>query len=253
LPCALGLRARECAGRVVRGRAARGRAVDHVARGQGRVLGATPGAEATRRGQGAARRGEREPRRARGLGEGAPPREGPREGFATALGEPGGGAAAVRGGRGRGRCCAPGEPGAGAARARGGGGRGHTQGRRRGGEERERGRGELTLGSKSGDHRLQNLGHHRERERWRIGGCCTGKSNERKGEKGGGGAHGGGAGRRGRVGQSGPAGPGWAGLGRARSWAGTEAHSTRDHRLESKSWNEIEQNTRLSTTPDKEI
>jgi hypothetical protein len=30
--------------------------------------------------------------------------------------------------------------------------------------ERERG-GELTSGSKSGDHRLQNLGHHRERER----------------------------------------------------------------------------------------
>jgi hypothetical protein len=30
--------------------------------------------------------------------------------------------------------------------------------------ERERG-GELTSGSKSGDHRLQNLGHHGERER----------------------------------------------------------------------------------------
>jgi hypothetical protein len=29
---------------------------------------------------------------------------------------------------------------------------------------RERGRGELTSGSKSGDHRLQNLGHHGERE-----------------------------------------------------------------------------------------
>jgi hypothetical protein len=35
------------------------------------------------------------------------------------------------------------------------------------GEERERERGgELTSGSKSGDHRLQNLGHHGERERW---------------------------------------------------------------------------------------
>jgi hypothetical protein len=213
----------------VRGRAARGRAVDHVARGQGRVLGATPGAEATRRGQGAARRGEREPRRARGLGEGAPPREGPREGFATALGEPGGGAAAVRGGRGRGRCCAPGEPGAGAARARGGGGRGHTQGRRRGGEERERGRGELTLGSKSGDHRLQNLGHHRERERWRIGGCCTGKSNERKGEKGGGrmGEGQGVGGAWAIAGRLGRAGPGWVGLGRGPGQKPT-AHATTD-------------------------
>jgi hypothetical protein len=43
----------------------------------------------------------------------------------------------------------------------------------RGGEgkrEREKG-GELTSGSKSGDHCLQNLGHHGgERERWRRGG-----------------------------------------------------------------------------------
>jgi hypothetical protein len=76
--------------------------------------------------------------------------------------------------------------------------------------ERGRGKGELTSGSKSGDHRLQNLGHHGERERWRRGGCCARKSNERKG----GGAHGGGAGRRGRAGQSRPAGPGWVGLGR---------------------------------------
>jgi hypothetical protein len=53
---------------------------------------------------------------------------------------------------------APGEPRAGAALARGRG-MGRAQ-ERRGGEERERGRGELTSGSKSGDHRLQNLGHH---------------------------------------------------------------------------------------------
>jgi hypothetical protein len=33
--------------------------------------------------------------------------------------------------------------------------------------EREREReGELTSGSKSDDHRFQNLGHHEERERW---------------------------------------------------------------------------------------
>jgi hypothetical protein len=85
--------------------------------------------------------------------------------------------------------------------------------------ERERG-GELTSGSKSGDHHLQNLGHHGERERWRIGGCCAGKSNERKGEKGGG-VHRGGTGARGAPGQAGP--------GRAGSRAGTEAHNTRDH------------------------
>jgi hypothetical protein len=47
------------------------------------------------------------------------------------------------------------------------------------------GEGELTSGSKSGDHRLQNLGHHRgERERWRRGGCYAGKLNEKKEEKG---------------------------------------------------------------------
>jgi hypothetical protein len=45
---------------------------------------------------------------------------------------------------------------------RGGGGEERERGRERGGE------GKLTSGSKSGDHRLQNLGHHgeRERERW---------------------------------------------------------------------------------------
>jgi hypothetical protein len=42
-------------------------------------------------------------------------------------------------------------------------------------------------------------------------------------------------------------------LGRAGSRARTEAHNTRDHRSESKSRNETEQNTRLSTTSDKEI
>jgi hypothetical protein len=40
---------------------------------------------------------------------------------------------------------------------------GRSRGKERrggGGEERGRGEGELTSGSKSGDHRLQNLGHH---------------------------------------------------------------------------------------------
>jgi hypothetical protein len=66
----------------------------------------------------------------------------------------------------------------------------------------------LTSGAKSGDHRLQNLEHHRgerERERWRRGGCCAGKLNERNEEKGER-AHGGGTGALGRAGQSGP---GW--------------------------------------------
>jgi hypothetical protein len=50
-------------------------------------------------------------------------------------------------------------------RARGGvGGVARMGGEGEGKRERERG-GELTSGSKSGDHRLQNLGHHRERER----------------------------------------------------------------------------------------
>jgi hypothetical protein len=55
-----------------------------------------------------------------------------------------------------------------------GGAQGRGKGRGRG---RERGRGELTSGSKSGDHRLQYLGHcHGERERWeREGGCCAGE------------------------------------------------------------------------------
>jgi hypothetical protein len=112
------------------------------------------------------------------------------------LREPGEGPRAVPGG-GEGRR-APGEPRAGA-----GGGVAHRGEEGEGKREREREMGgELTSGSKSGDHRLQNLGHHGERERWRRGGCCAGKSNERKGEKGGG-THGGGAGRRGRTGKSG--------------------------------------------------
>jgi hypothetical protein len=49
-------------------------------------------------------------------------------------------------------------------------------GREKGREEKEREGGKLTLGSKSGDHRLQNLRHNEEeRERWRREGCCAGK------------------------------------------------------------------------------
>jgi hypothetical protein len=81
----------------------------------------------------------------------------------------------------------------------------------RGGEgkrERERGgEGELALGSKSGDHRLQNLGHHGEREVGEREVAAREKSNERKGP---GGTH---MGSRGRQGRAGRAGLGWVGLG----------------------------------------
>jgi hypothetical protein len=71
-----------------------------------------------------------------------------------------------------------------------GGRAGKKEGEGEGKRERERG-GKLTSGSKSGDHHLQKLGHHEEeRERWRRGGCCAGKLNERKEKKGEGGAHG---------------------------------------------------------------
>jgi hypothetical protein len=40
-------------------------------------------------------------------------------------------------------------------------------------EERERERGAHLGDPNSGDHRIQNLGHHEERE----GGCCAGKIN----------------------------------------------------------------------------
>jgi hypothetical protein len=88
------------------------------------------------------------------------------------------------------------------------------QGRRAGEEERARAGGEeegegereekgweLTSGSNSGDHRLQNLGHHGEREvEEGEGGSCAGNPNERG--RGGGGPGGGGQGRQGRAGRA---------------------------------------------------
>jgi hypothetical protein len=74
--------------------------------------------------------------------------------------------------------------------------RGRREGRRRE-RERERG-GELTLGSKYGDHRLQNLGHNGGRERdGRERELCAGKLNEGNGEKEGG-THGEGQGHAGQ-------------------------------------------------------
>jgi hypothetical protein len=91
----------------------------------------------------------------------------------------------VGSGRGRGprRGGPPAGSGRGAARRgrRGVRDKGHAwrkKGEGEGKRERERGgEGELTSGSKSSDHRLQNLGHHGgERERWeRERGCCAGE------------------------------------------------------------------------------
>jgi hypothetical protein len=67
--------------------------------------------------------------------------------------------------------------------------RGGARRGRRGERGRERGEGrggELTSGSNSGDHRLQNLGHHGEREvEEGEGGCCAGNPNERGRRRGG--------------------------------------------------------------------
>jgi hypothetical protein len=76
------------------------------------------------------------------------------------------------------------------------------------GERGGEGRGAHLGDPNSGDHRLQDLGHHGERERCgRGGGCCTGELNEgkRPGERG---AHGEGTGARGARAELGRAGLG---------------------------------------------
>jgi hypothetical protein len=108
--------------------------------------------------------------RARGAGEGCRRARGPGDGPRAALG--GGGGAARQG-------AGDGEP-----RARKGAGGGHTQGRRRGGEERqgEGGKGSSPRGPNPAIT-VSKTSPRGERERWRRGGCCAGKSNERKGEE----------------------------------------------------------------------
>jgi transcription termination factor Rho len=94
------------------------------------------------------------------------------------------------------------------------------EGARREGKGRERkrergekgGKGSSPRGSNSSDHRLQNLGHHREREMGEREVAAWEKSNERKGTRGR--AHG----EQGAPGAPGArktswAGPGWVGLG----------------------------------------
>jgi hypothetical protein len=114
-----------------------------------------PGHARPRRGQGGRRR--EGPSRGRGGSGGAPPR--PRREHA-------------RGPRGERRQGATRDAHQGATGEPGGTPTGGHAGGRRGGEEREKDR-ELTSGSKSGDHRHQNLGHHGgEREVGERGSCA---------------------------------------------------------------------------------
>jgi hypothetical protein len=159
------------------------------------------------------------------VGRAAGPCGGAREGLPGAAA--GGRAQGAAGSAPEGRTRAPpggaGRAEAGRTRATGGGGcvrvaRGTAQGRVQGGRageegvgegKRERGRGELTSGSKSGDHRLQNLGHHGERERERE---VAARENSMRGKDQGRGHAWGGHGRQGRAGRAGSrrVGLGWA-------------------------------------------
>jgi hypothetical protein len=129
--------------------------------------------------------------------------------------------------------------------------RGRAQGREGGGRGRGReekgGEGSSPRGSNSVDHRLQNLGHHGEREMWEREVAAREKSNERKGP---GGAHG-------EQGAPGARGPSWAGPGWAGPHRGSKPRDTHNHRSEinsrSKIQNRTKQHTRLNTTSDKEI
>jgi hypothetical protein len=144
---------------------------------------------------------------------------------------PGGGTSATKGGRGgrdRGRRAGaqPGE-----ARGRQGRGQGGCAGKKKGrgrGRKREgEGRGAHLGDPNSGDHRLQDLGHHEERERGGREVAAREKSNERK-RPGEGGTR---MGRARAPGARGPrpgrAGSGWAGL-----HSGSKPYSTHNHRSE---------------------
>jgi hypothetical protein len=118
-----------------------------------------------------------------------------------------GGAAEGRGGATREGARHAAREARGARAARGGrGGRGEEEE-----EEGEREKGSSPRGSKSGDHCLQNLGHHGEDRDGRERELCVGELNEGK-ETRGGGAHGEGQGARGTRAKAGPCriGLGWA-------------------------------------------
>jgi hypothetical protein len=167
--------------------------------------------------------------RARATGEGLA--GGARDGEGAARGE------GARAGEGRARC------------------RGHA-GRKKGWGtegERGRGRGEAHLGDpNSGDHRLQTLGHHGERERGGRGRgrLLRGRNQMRQMDQGEGGA---------LIGRAGGTGGAWAGLGQAEpGWAKPriQTHDTHDHQwkpITNRNPKRNETNTRLTTTSDKEI
>jgi hypothetical protein len=230
----------------------------------GTRAGAAPGVhtvEGRGRAPGPGRKGAREPRR-RGSGRRAQGAGGRAQGPGSRRRELGGHAQGGGGGprrrgprppRGRAGTAREGSGGhrAGAVggRARGAAGGAHTwerkEGAHREGQGRERkiereekrGEGGSPRGSNSGDHHLQNLGHHGERERWERERLLRGRNQMR--EKGPGG-------------RAGRAGPGWAGPHR-----GSKPRDTHNHRSEinsrSKIRNGTKQRTRLSTESDKEI
>jgi hypothetical protein len=103
--------------------------------------------------------------------------------------------------------------------------------------ERERG-GELTSGSKSDDHHLQNLGHHGERERG-GGEEIVARENQMKERERREGARAWGRGR-----ALGARGPGQAGSGWARPHRGSKSRSTHNHRSETNSRDENRNETR---------
>jgi hypothetical protein len=214
---------REGQGRVPRGRGRAPGGWGHAARGPG------PRHRGRRRGAGATSPGRGRGHTVGGWGRAA------REGRGRA-----------RGGQGR----AAGE-GLGSRRGvqgRAGWGARGAQGRRKG---RERGKGELTLGIQNpaiivtGSPRARGGG---ERERWKRGrgNCCTGKTNERKGERG----HGG------REGHQGRTGPGWArsgrvGLGRGPGPKPTTHTTTNRKPITNRNPKRGETDARLNTTSDK--
>jgi hypothetical protein len=123
------------------------------------------------------------------------------------------------------------------------------EGEGEGKRERERGRERGThLGDpNSGDHRLQTLGHHGERERWERERevAAPEKLNERKRPGGGGRAHGG-RGARDGLGRTGQAGS-------HRGSKPTTHTTTNRNLITNRNPKRNETNTRLTTTSDKEI
>jgi hypothetical protein len=113
----------------------------------------------------------------------------------------------------------------GGAAGRGGRGQGKKKGMGGGEREKRRGGEKLTSGDPNfGDHRLQTLGHHGERERGGRGRgrLLCGRNQMRQMDQGRGRVHGEGRRRQGRADRKGRAGPGCD-----TSWI--ETHDTHDH------------------------